>query len=115
MQQPQLLGIFFGVVCILAGYISRNWLLKRKKQTLAGVLFVISLFLGGAAILQNLLYSYTSTWSWRGVLMIWGDMFGAALAPIILGCLGLLYKPNRVAGYTIALIVFFLLILLGST
>ena len=114
MQLPQIFGILIGVCFIFMGVLVKRHFSKNVNKTLSGVLLSIAIFIGITSILQNLLYSYSTTWTWRGVVMIWGDFLGTALVPIFLGLLGLFYKPNRTAGYVAALVIFFFLVRLGS-
>ena len=114
MQPPQLLGIFIGVCLILLGVLAKRHVSRNNKKTLGGVLLVIAIFVGSTSILQNLWFPYLASWSWRGVFMIWAGLLGTALVPITLGSLGLLYKPNRTAGYIVALVIFFFLVRQGS-
>lgn len=110
MQQPQILGILIGLFSIFVGYIARKLANKHGKDTLGGTSFTIAAFIGVTSIMQNLLFAYANSWSWLGVFMIWTEFFGAALVPIALGFIGLLYKPNRSIGYAFALVVVFIIL-----
>lgn len=114
MQPPQFLGIILGICSIIFGVLAKRYFVKFDRKTLAGTIFVTAVFIGIASIIQNLIYSYVPTWSWHGVVMIWADFLGTAIASILFGCLGLLCKPNRVAGYTVALIIAIFLIRQGN-
>lgn len=105
MQEPQLLGILIGVFFILFGVFIKRHLIKKEKNVLGGVLFTIFIYIGVLSILQNTFFSYLPTWEWAGVIMAWSDMLGRYTGFIILSLVGLLYKPNKVAGYTTTLIV----------
>lgn len=104
MQAPQILGIVIGATLIGLGFII--WRIqKEKKRTWARLISVIVFYIGTLSVIQNALFSYASTWSWQGVFLVWAGLFGQALGPIIVAFLGCLYRPNRVAGYAVVLVI----------
>ena len=114
MQAPQIVGILIGIASIVVGFFVRGYFLKKEKRVFAGVALSICVYMGALCILQNAIFSYAPTWSWSGVKMIWAGMFGRALVPIILACIGLAFSPNRVLGYVVALVAFTIIMFLGN-
>lgn len=114
MQAPQILGMFIGAALMAFGvFIWR--VQKDKKRTWVGILAVTAFYFGMLSFAQNAMFSYAATWSWEGVFYVWTGMFGQALAPVLFAFLGCLYRPNRVAGYAVMLVVLTGLMMLGRT
>jgi hypothetical protein len=114
MQAPQLLGIFLGIFAVAIGWLLRRNFLLKQKATVGSISFAILFYIGALTVLQNIVFDYPPTWSWHGVFLVWANSLGQALVPIALGFLGLLYKPNRVAGYIVVLALFAGLMFVGS-
>lgn len=112
MQAPQLLGIAVGIFLIAAGWGIR--LPLRKKQATGWVLFIILAYIGALLAMQNALFPYLPTWSWPGVFLHWSSLLGRLMAPISLAFIGLLYRPNRAAGYAVMLAAATFLMMSGS-
>lgn len=115
MQAPQILGIVIGLCLIGFGWLFRRFLVLKEKRTAGGVVFAILAYIGALSVLQNAIFPYASTWSWEGVFMVWSGFLGKALGLVILAFLGFVYKPNKVAGYVVALIAATMLTVIGST
>lgn len=115
MQTPQLLGILIGVGIVGVGLIFKRLLIHKGKRTAGSLIFLIFSYLGLTSALQNAIFSYSPSWSWDGVFLVWSEFFGKALVPVTLAFLGFFYRSNKIAGYLVALIIFTFLLMVGNT
>lgn len=66
------------------------------------------------AVAPFLLLDIPSTVTDRGIIMTSAGFIGSAISVLALGCIGLLYRPNRFAGFVVGTGVASVLFLLGS-
>ena len=66
------------------------------------------------AFLPSLIFGIPATGTARGITFVALERTGFAVAALIVGCLGLLYRPNRFAGFTAMTIATMLLMFIGQ-
>ena len=115
MQEPKILGILIGLCFIGTGWLLGKLLLPKVNPIAGGITFVILAYIGALLVIQSAFFSYPSSWTWPGAFMVWVGFIGNTIGPIALAFTGLVYRPNKVTGYTVALVALTGLMVLGNT
>lgn len=114
MQAPQLIGIVIGFGLVGLGLFFRHLLMGKEKHTAGNLVFVILGYVGLLSALQNVFFSYGSSWNWDGVFIVWSEFFGKTLVPVALAFFGFFYRANKLIGYVVTLTAFTVLMMVGS-